>query len=72
MMVSRIGVNGVRVHPRQEHQRAAHDHAHARVKTEAKVVKEHETRQQRAVEISVREVSPRFDILVFLSIEAFP
>jgi hypothetical protein len=56
MMVSGTGYHGARVLPRHEHQRVAHDHAREHVKTDAKVVKEHETKRKHAEEVSVREV----------------
>ena len=61
MKVSRTGCRGARVHPRHEHARDVHDHAHELVKTDAKVVKEYETKRNHVKEINVREV----DDLVF-------
>lgn len=54
MMASETGDHGVRV--RSCHERGAHDHVHGRVKTDAEVAKEHETKRMRAHEISVLEV----------------
>ena len=55
MMVSQPGDNGARV--RLCHEWGAHDRGRGRVKTDAKVAKEHETRRMHAQEISVLEVS---------------
>ena len=56
MMVLQTGVYGAHVSPRHEHLPVAHDHAHEYVKAEAKVAKEHETKQKLAREINAQEV----------------